>query len=85
MGKVWKINKEKCNACKKPYTNKLVRAKTKHHIYPRRFFPNSEETIELCRKCHGELEQEIPAKKRLSKQEYKNILETFIKRKQEEF
>lgn len=85
MGKKrWKINAELCKACCLPYTNKLVRGKTEHHIYPRRFFPESTETIDLCRKCHKELEEYIPAKTKLTKIEYRNILNNFIKQKQNE-
>jgi|GEM_PF-2157471 len=81
MAKRWKKSTEKCQACQKSYTNKKTRMKSRHHIYPRRFFPNSIETEDLCRTCHNELEREIPAKKQLAKQKYLNIFNNFIKRK----
>ena len=81
MARRWKRFVDRCKACNKPYTNKKTRMKSKHHIYPRRFFPNCDETIELCRLCHSELEREIPAKKQLKKESYRNILENFIRRK----
>jgi hypothetical protein len=36
------------------------RAKSKHHVLPRRFYGKTDHTIELCRQCHDKLEKMIP-------------------------
>lgn len=73
-----------CPACGLPYTNKKERHKSKHHIFPKRFFRGAGDTIELCRKCHSELETYIPKTHQLSKEKYVRIVEEFLERKRKE-
>jgi len=51
---------------------------TKHHIYPKRFFGTKGPKQPLCRQCHDEIERMIPFKLKLTKEDYRNILEDFL-------
>jgi hypothetical protein len=39
------------------------RARSQHHVLPRRHFGKNRETVELCRRCHNRLETFIPFKR----------------------
>jgi len=75
-------NPHRCSACGVRYSNKRKkkRYKTKHHIYPCRFFAWSP-TIDLCQQCHEELEKRIPRLVKKSKLWYVKVLSEFLKEK----
>lgn len=51
---------------------------TRHHILPKRFYPGSWETIELCRSCHDLIETKIPVKKKMPDQFYYDVVNDFL-------
>ena len=76
---------DRCPACRLKYTKSLERQKTKHHILPKRFFNGKGGKIDICRKCHNELEKRIPQKRMLSKERYLEITVKFIREKNPKF
>ena len=69
------IKKARCPKCDR------YRKLTKHHYFPRRFFGNgtrNNDTIELCRECHDELEELIPFEDVMPKSFYINVVEEFL-------
>ena len=71
----------RCSACGCRYSKKrkAQRYKTRHHIYPRRWFGKWGPTIDLCQKCHQEIETRIPRLVRKSKEWYDRVLESFLR------
>lgn len=63
--------------CPKCLTLQLA---TRHHIYPRRFFGDSENApiLFLCDKCHKQLEIRIPQYHELDPEDYLQIAREFI-------
>lgn len=53
---------------------------TRHHVYPRRFFGESDDApiFWLCRRCHNQLERLIPEKQELQPEDYVEILRQFL-------
>ncbi len=74
------MNKGTCPHCGNPYDD-VRRNKTRHHIFPKRFFRGSWETIELCRLCHNGLENNIPVKKKMPDNFYYEVVNLFFGRK----
>lgn len=74
------LNKGTCPKCNNPYDDDK-RNKTRHHIMPKRFFPGSWETIELCRLCHNQLENNIPVKEKKPDNFYYEVVNMFFGRK----
>lgn len=55
---------------------------TKHHCFPKRFFPKQPKPVCLwiCRDCHSDLEREIPYRKKMSRDFYLKVVRDFLKR-----
>jgi len=68
------MSRKKTRECEKCGAKKNL---TKHHILPRRHFGVFGQKIDLCRRCHDELELRIPFKK-LKQYEYYRILNNFL-------
>ena len=58
---------------------------SRHHIFPRRFFPEEKATIKLCLDCHADLEEVITAleyrygrQRKLPREEYLIIAANFL-------
>lgn len=53
---------------------------TRHHIYPRRFFGDSENApiLFICRKCHDFLELRIPEMQELEPEDYLQLVREFL-------
>lgn len=67
--------KNECPICGQNY--KPTNTKTKHHIFPRRFFGETGVWFYLCRACHNKLEEFIPKRTKLEREEYLDILKAF--------
>lgn len=52
---------------------------TRHHIYPRRFFPNSKKVCFLCRQCHSDFHQLLPMDKKRPARFYEEFLRAWLK------
>ena len=58
---------------------KAITACTRHHLFPRRFFGGGNQpTIDLCPRCHRELETYIPVHIKLERVDYVRILRKFL-------
>lgn len=57
-----------------------IRTLTKHHCFPRRFFPkqNRPVCIWICRDCHDNIEKKIPYHKKMPKSFYLNVAKDFL-------
>jgi hypothetical protein len=55
---------EKCEELKK---------RTKHHVFPKRWFGRKGIKINLCRDCHDKIEKIIPKYQRMPKKWYSDI------------
>lgn len=72
-----------CRACEKPYTNKMVRRKTVHHVFPSQFIKGLprlayQEIIHVCAACHSELEGKIHFEKPQTKEAMLACLNAFL-------
>lgn len=75
-----------CPKCGREYFGTDVReghvVKTKHHVRPRRWYGENEETIEICRKpCHDTLEiliQREEQGRQLPTERYYEIVNEFL-------
>ena len=65
-----------CPKCGREFGYEVQR--TKHHVYPRRFYRGSSLTIDICRACHDQLERRIPAKTRLYDEFYILVVNNFL-------
>ena len=66
-----------CPKCDKPYDSYDV-VYSRHHIIPRRHFPGSNYTIDICRYCHNALERLIPYSRKLPISTYYLIVNNFL-------
>ena len=60
----------KCTKAKKP---------TNHHVWPKRFFGGGGPILQLCRECHDDIEELIPAVTKLDKSDYERIAQDFLR------
>lgn len=75
-----------CPGCLTEYSDdNIEHQKTGHHMFPKRFFGGDGGQVEMCRKCHNDLEKEIPQKKMLEKSEYIEIVKNFFKKRNPDF
>ena len=65
-----------CPHCKNRYSDD--RRCTVHHVMPLRFYHNSFICINLCEKCHQELERMIPEKKLMHLNFYFDVVNRFL-------
>ena len=65
--------KIKCPKCGK------IKARTMHHIWPRRFYEaEGSPILYICRACHDDLEKVIAEYERLPKEMYEQIAYHFL-------
>lgn len=59
---------------------------TKHHCFPKRFFPNQPKPVCLwiCRTCHDELERLIPYRRKMPRNFYLDVAKHFLGRANDE-
>lgn len=72
-----KKNSGNCYACNRQFGCKNGTRKSRHHVYPKRFFHGEGHTVPLCEFCHRMLERWIPQTRKLTKEQYEQILEWF--------
>lgn len=52
---------------------------TKHHLLPKRFFGTNDKILYLCATCHREIEAILPRGRKLTKQEYRDIHQDWLR------
>lgn len=69
---------EHCYACDRCFGTTNGTRKSRHHIYPKRFFGGGGPTVPLCEECHRILEQKwIPPFQQLTREQYRQVLAFF--------
>lgn len=60
-----------CPICGLPYQigSSMPRRKSRHHLFPRRWYRGSKFTIDVCQKCHDEFHRLFKREDRWSKLE----------------
>lgn len=75
-------SESKCPKCNTHYpkcsSRCHPRARSRHHVYPKRYFHGEGPVRVFCRRCHDQLERMIPFAKR-SKRFYHEIISLFMK------
>lgn len=70
-----------CPICGLPYEvgSSMPRRKSRHHVFPRRWYPSSTLVVEVCQRCHDEFNRDYQnmAIRRWSKVECVNSWVTF--------
>jgi hypothetical protein len=56
------MNQENCPICGFPYGegSNMPRRKSRHHIFPKKWFRGSTTIVYVCQKCHDEFHQMFP-------------------------
>lgn len=56
-----------------------VRKRSGHHMFPRKFFPNSTTLLYLCKPCHRQLHNILPMDKKYKTQFYVDFVKAWLK------
>lgn len=56
------MNQESCPICGFPYVegSNMPRRKSRHHIFPKKWYRRSTNIVYVCQKCHDEFHQMFP-------------------------